>query len=823
MTAPIGQQVDTTQGRTSTNPFITIIETRAPTGNDGINNGLQVGQRWIDKSDDNQEYFLLGFIASNGYVQANWVALGGSASVTDITATSPLTANGVSGTPENGPVTLSFSDAVHDGVLITDNSGTASFLPNSGTAGFVLTANSVAPPSWQANASGYSAASITVSPIAGQGNFTTITAALSAAVSGQDILIKAGTYTENLTLKAGVNLVAWEANAQTPLVTLVGNCTYSGSGIVSISGIRLQTNGSFCLTVSGTNPSFIRLTDCFINCVNNTGISYTSSNSSSAVELYACHGNLATTGIAFFASSGAGYISFEYCSMSNSGGSVTPSESSTLAYILFSTLYSPLSSSGDIRVRSCAIDVGTLNTPALTISGPPNGNCSHSILVSGTAPAIIVNSGGTFDCRLCSLASSNTNAVDGLGTFLYADLVFRGASSKINTSIQTVFPSSPLLVHSSAGTPALSVNTSGVTTIANSYALPVTAGTSGYVLTTNGTNAAAWAINSSGFSAASITVSPTLGEGNFTTIAAALAAAVSGQTILIKEGVYTENLSLKAGVNLSALPGQGSQGNVTIIGKCSFSGPGTVTIAQIRLQTNSDYFLEVSGSGVANVFVEGCYLNCTNNTGINFSNSNAASTIQIHSPQGDLLTTGIAFWNSSSPGVFNIFNADFYNTGLSVTPSDVSDGELYINNCDMISPISSSGTGAIKIIFCNLTGDGTLNTTMLAHNGTGLSTIHFNRFLSGTAPALTVGSGCTLNVFNCHLVSSNTNIISGAGALNEAANTFILSTGISVGTHSIEKSSALKVYDNYLLPSIDGTVGQVLKTDGAGTLTWQNP
>ena len=37
----------------------------------------------------------------------------------------------------------------NDGVLVTSNTGVPSWLANSGTAGFVLTANTAAPPSWQ--------------------------------------------------------------------------------------------------------------------------------------------------------------------------------------------------------------------------------------------------------------------------------------------------------------------------------------------------------------------------------------------------------------------------------------------------------------------------------------------------------------------------------------------------------------------------------------------------------------------------------------------------------------------------------------------------
>lgn len=132
MTAPIGQFVDSTSGRTSTSPFITIIEARAPTGNDGINNGLQVGQRWVDTSTDNEEYFLLGFVVSNGYVQANWVLLTASSSnltfVTDsgnaVTAGNIINILGADGITTSGigdTVTITGSGSVFPWVNVTTN------------------------------------------------------------------------------------------------------------------------------------------------------------------------------------------------------------------------------------------------------------------------------------------------------------------------------------------------------------------------------------------------------------------------------------------------------------------------------------------------------------------------------------------------------------------------------------------------------------------------------------------------------------------------------------------------------------------------------
>ena len=84
-----------------------------------------------------------------------------------------------------------------------------------------------------------------VSPTATDGTHTTIAAALTAASSGDTIFIRPGTYTENLTLKAGVNLAAYDCDAFSGQVTISGKCSFSAAGQVDISGIRLQTNGDF--------------------------------------------------------------------------------------------------------------------------------------------------------------------------------------------------------------------------------------------------------------------------------------------------------------------------------------------------------------------------------------------------------------------------------------------------------------------------------------------------------------------------------------------------------------------------------------------------
>ena len=162
-----------------------------------------------------------------------------------------------------------------------------------------------------------------VSPTASDGTHTTIASALTSASSGDTIFIRPGTFTENISLKAGVNLCAYTCDAQTPNVTILGKCSASFNGTASLSGIQLKTNSDNCLAVTGSSDTVIYLVNCYINANNNTAVSYSSSGANSRVWFYSCNGNLATTGIAYFASSGAGTVKIFGGSWENLGGSTT--------------------------------------------------------------------------------------------------------------------------------------------------------------------------------------------------------------------------------------------------------------------------------------------------------------------------------------------------------------------------------------------------------------------------------------------------------------------------------------------------------------------
>ena len=294
----------------------------------------------------------------------------------------------------------------------------------------------------------YSTAKGHIVDATGHGDFTTIGAALSAATSGETIFIRPGTYTENPALITGVDLVAFETNAQIPTVIIHGECTFSSAGSVGICGIQLETNSNYALSVTGSAASVVYLESCFINCTNNTGINHTSSSSSAFIYLNYCYGNLTTTGIAYFACNTAGQLLILGGRYQNTGGSTTANTfagSGFLAMEYIQNFPSVVSTSGTstCNFTKARINGLALNTTAYTTSSTGAQVAFYSHFDGGSASAISVGSGATFMLDFCDVSSTNTNAITGSGTIEYGLIVFTGASSGNNVTTQTALKTQP--------------------------------------------------------------------------------------------------------------------------------------------------------------------------------------------------------------------------------------------------------------------------------------------------------------------------------------------------------------------------------------------
>ena len=209
----------------------------------------------------------------------------------------------------------------------------------------------------------------------GFGDFTTIGSALTAAGAGQNYFYRPGTYTENLTLPANINLTAYGCDSSlngTGTVIIKGTCTLSTVGTVTISGVQLQTNSAYFLTVSGSVASIVNLNNCYLNCTNNIGIDYTSSSGSSGINVNNCWGNLGTTGIGYFTHSSAGALDINFCNLLNSGASTTASTASAGTLNIYYTYFNaPIttSSTNSLIINYSDIDCGTNVAIALTVGG----------------------------------------------------------------------------------------------------------------------------------------------------------------------------------------------------------------------------------------------------------------------------------------------------------------------------------------------------------------------------------------------------------------------------------------------------------------------
>lgn len=325
-----------------------------------------------------------------------------------------------------------------------------------------------------------------------------------------------------------------------------------------------------------------------------------------------------------------------------------------------------------------------------------------------------------------------------------------------------------------------------------------------------GVGAGSLAINP--YNCAKWIVSATQNVGTHTTITSAMAAASAGDTIFVRDGIYTENFIITPGVNLTSWDTAGFVPTCKIIGKITFSGGGSVAISGFELQTNSDFFFVLNGSDDSEAHFRDCYFNCINNTGMSFTNSNSASELHFSDCASNLGTTGIALWTSSSPG--NIFTNSHIggNTGNSITTSSNSSGIVNITGSFLGFPITCTGTGGIGIQSSTIDA-GVQNATAFICNGTGPNTIRSSNIAGGTSEAIIIGAAASLFVEIAVLISSNTNVVSGTGNLFYGDITF------AGGSSQFANTLTLNLLKS--TPS-NATSGNVWTSTGPNTSpTWQ--
>jgi hypothetical protein len=324
----------------------------------------------------------------------------------------------------------------------------------------------------------------------GKGDFTTIQAAINAATTFDTIFIRPGTYTGNVTLQPNINLVAFETDAYSANVVISGAISYSSTGDVSISGIQLQASGGYSLTVSGSNTSGVTLINCYLIGENHTFLNFTSSSSSSFIYIIDCICDMLNAGSSLFASTSAGTMILDNVIGLNTYGTAvsnTFNNSSGFLKIQNCVMKYPFTlTAGSINaITSSWIDCGASNTTALTISGGA-AQVYQSTFSSGSATAITV--AGTLDFYNGNVYSTATDAITGAGIISYGGIVFSGSTNIITTSTQSPVPYTVQQGGTDASSFTAYAPVCGGTTSTGALQSTASAGSSGQVLTSNGSS-----------------------------------------------------------------------------------------------------------------------------------------------------------------------------------------------------------------------------------------------------------------------------------------------------------------------------------------------
>jgi len=282
-------------------------------------------------------------------------------------------------------------------------------------------------------------------------------------------------------------------------------------------------------------------------------------------------------------------------------------------------------------------------------------------------------------------------------------------------------------------------------------------------VSTNNFACAKWIVDASGVSSGA----------THSTISGALADAVSGETIFVRPGVYTEDPTLKAGVNIASFPCDAETPNTTLVGTLSASFAGKCTLFGIRCQTNSSPILSVTGTDQTLVFFNNSFINATNNTAFVSTTTNNASQIALFHCHGNLAATGISYYTIDN-GIMRFWFSRMANGGGSSTVStSANNSAVTVKHCSFGIGVTTSDTSAIDFNNCDLFGSSTFTI-----NGTGTNEMHFCRVETGNQTCVSIGTGATLDATHNFFDTTATNVLAGAGTIRYAANAFGGSTTI---------------------------------------------
>jgi hypothetical protein len=330
-------------------------------------------------------------------------------------------------------------------------------------------------------------------------------------------------------------------------------------------------------------------------------------------------------------------------------------------------------------------------------------------------------------------------------------------------------------------------------------------------------------------------------RGTFTTIQAAITAAVSGQVIYIRPGSYTENLTMKAGITLCSMPGNDFNNLVQINGSITCTYAGIASISGCKLVATTAGGIILSGASGTQLFIENCEVISSGGAGTNYcyTSSNAANSVNFFSCLFDTDAFG-TFFNISagtaavyscifspnsggstianliSGGAIAIQNSSYGTASIAMPPWTVSGGTFTIINSQLNSSITTSGGSVLEMDNCRCIPAAGFTLGGTSHN------IFGTEIASATASAVSVSTACFLS--NCVISSTNTNPITGAGTVTFSGLSFTGSSATSTintttQVPSVRSNDAIKVVTPGAYPYTTTAQDAIIKVDTSSART----
>lgn len=295
---------------------------------------------------------------------------------------------------ETGPLT--------DGQLIIGSTGVApvatTLTPGSGVS-IVNAAGSIT----ISAAAGEASISKYIVDADGSGDYTTIQAALDAAdTAGIDatVYIRPGSYTENLTLYDGIDLVGKNTNT-----TIIGVHTPPASGEVQFFSLSLQSAiDIFTSAAAGTTN--ITLRECIVNCTN--GYTFDLLNWTGNLEIYDSLDTSTTNGV--LTNTGGCALLVWNSDIGQGATSLSLQDGDLEIYGGF--VGCPISITGSTNAN---IQNGSSLEETTTTAGTSTLNIYNSAIEVGASAAITHNSSGVVNLSDLTINSTNNPAIAGTG------------------------------------------------------------------------------------------------------------------------------------------------------------------------------------------------------------------------------------------------------------------------------------------------------------------------------------------------------------------------------------------------------------------------